>query len=330
MHDKLSREQIVDLLNYLGVNKIRDYGKDDIQFCCPIHGENTPSAGVSIEKQVFNCFSCHAHGSIAWLVYETLDEMRNLRQSEEFLENRYGISVKRLIFKGNDLKRYEDQFRVITKKSERFILPRTSIAPFKSGKETFQYFFDRGYTKDTVKRFLVGRDLVNETVTVPCLWEDEQIAGVVGRYIDPDRRKNERFKIYYNSPTGEFLFPLNKFKPIDGVGILVEGLFTALRMHEYGYTNTLATLTNSMTDIQGNICRSKCKRWIDLSDNDERGEIATKMYKEKLGKSVIFYSDKSYYPDREGVDDADKMTKKEVDNMIENVLSSKKKIRRYF
>ena len=63
MKTALTREDIVDLLNYLGSPHIKNIeGKDDIQFCCTVHGESNPSAGVSISKQQFNCFACHAHG----------------------------------------------------------------------------------------------------------------------------------------------------------------------------------------------------------------------------------------------------------------------------
>lgn len=34
----LTKEQIEDLLNYIGVCKIQFWKGDKIQFCCPIHG----------------------------------------------------------------------------------------------------------------------------------------------------------------------------------------------------------------------------------------------------------------------------------------------------
>lgn len=35
---RMSKEQVEDLLNYIGVDKIQDWKGSKIQFCCPIHG----------------------------------------------------------------------------------------------------------------------------------------------------------------------------------------------------------------------------------------------------------------------------------------------------
>lgn len=34
----LTKEQIEDLLEYIGVEKVGQWKGDNIQFCCPIHG----------------------------------------------------------------------------------------------------------------------------------------------------------------------------------------------------------------------------------------------------------------------------------------------------
>lgn len=34
----LSKEQIEDLLDYIGVEKVQQWKGSKIQFCCPIHG----------------------------------------------------------------------------------------------------------------------------------------------------------------------------------------------------------------------------------------------------------------------------------------------------
>ena len=46
MNNKLSKEQIEDLLEYCGTTPTfwRD---DDMLCCCPIHGESNPSMGVN-------------------------------------------------------------------------------------------------------------------------------------------------------------------------------------------------------------------------------------------------------------------------------------------
>ena len=39
MSNSVTREQLIDILGYIGSPKIiNKEGKDDVQFCCPIHG----------------------------------------------------------------------------------------------------------------------------------------------------------------------------------------------------------------------------------------------------------------------------------------------------
>lgn len=35
---RMSKEQVEDLLHYIGVDKIQEWKGSKIQFCCPIHG----------------------------------------------------------------------------------------------------------------------------------------------------------------------------------------------------------------------------------------------------------------------------------------------------
>ena len=36
----MTKEQVEDLLHYIGVDKIQEWKGNKIQFCCPIHGES--------------------------------------------------------------------------------------------------------------------------------------------------------------------------------------------------------------------------------------------------------------------------------------------------
>ncbi len=323
MENTLSRDQIVDLLKYIGTSKIIDRaGKDNIQYTCNIHGESNPSAGVSISKQIFHCFSCHATGGFSWLLFKSLpDEFKSTIQAEEFILTRYGVdlSAEDLSWTQN-LKRYDDFINTV--KESRFEMPRVKLAPFKSGKETYEYFYDRGFTKQTVKDFMIGRDLVNETVTIPVFWEDDVLAGILGRYIDPNRKHNQRYKIY-DFNTGALLYPINKFKVIDDSIILVEGTLDAIWMHQHGHFNTLATFTNSISGAQAEFVKSNCRKVIDMSDADLMGDTATKIYRKRLEKDLLFLTVKHAYP--EGKKDPCDCTGEEIEYMLSQKRSSIRK-----
>lgn len=329
MNTELTREQIVDLLYYLGASKIiNNEGKPNIQFTCTVHGESNPSAGFHVEKMSFHCFSCHEGGGLEWLIMKSMpEEFPNLGAVDKFIKERYGVDLSRVdMSQIKELRRYGDKsIKTIHQKIEKKVLPKSFLAPFKSGKETFKYFYDRGFTNDTVKHFKIGRDLENKTVTVPIFYDNEtELAGCIGRYIDPKRKKNERYKIYEVN-TGAVVFPQDKCKPIDGVLIVVEGLLDAVWMHQLGYTNTFATLTNSISNEQLKWLKKQgATRLLDMTDKDEMGDIATNIIKKKVGKVLRISDTKEYFPDH--CKDPQDMSEEEVQEVIDKALNSTKKV----
>lgn len=262
-------------------------------------GESNPSAGINLNYvpetsntslQVFNCLACGASGSIPKFLFLSLpDKFKNVSQAITFLNRRYGVDIgtKKRKEQGEltlNLKSYD---QLTTKEEARFELPLYKLAPYKSGKETYQYFYDRGLTKETVKKFMIGRDLDNQTVTVPIFWEDNSLCGIIGRYIDPNRPSNSRFKIY-EFPKGKTLFPLNHFRSDNGEIILVEGLFDAIYMHQLGYTNTLTTFNNSITTAQARMLSSLGNTVIDMIDNDIRGREGAEVMRKRLSHDFIW------------------------------------------
>lgn len=312
MRSGLNEEQIEDLLlNVLHSPKIMPWKGSKIQFCCPVHGESHPSAGIDIDfctedspnahYQVFHCFSCGASGTLPWLVHKSLpDRFKSVKKASDFLKERYDVSYNytHRDIKGG-IKRYDEQSEV---EDKRFELPKSFIAPFKSGKETYQYFFDRGFDKSDLQKFLIGRDLESETVTIPVFWEDGVLAGVIGRYIDKNRPKNMRFKIY-NFPKGHLIFPLDKLRVVNDTIIGVEAMFDVMMLHKWGFPNAVAMMGDGMSKKQADQIASRCKVFIDLFDNDKGGDIARKIAKERLGNRVLYLTP-TYYPEK-GKDPSD-------------------------
>ena len=318
----LNVEQIIDLLYYLGTDKVvYKPGNKWIQFNCTVHNESHPSAGVNIENNIYNCFSCGSSGTLDWLCYNSnKDEFKSVAKAREFLEKRYKVKFdeeNELDFIDlNDYDEVKNNKKIKLKKSqERTVLPIKTIAPYRSGKETYKYFFSRGFTKQTMIDFKVGRDIVNKTVTVPIFYEDKQLAGVIGRYISKNCPKNERYKVY-DFEKSSVTFPQDKLEVKDNTIILVEGLLDALWMHQNNYCNTQAILGNKLTRKQANYLKSKAKIFIRAFDNDEGGERA-KLSFDKLMSGVKVYD--VTYP--KGVKDVQEMDKSQLDYMFNNLHS---------
>lgn len=311
MSSRLSKEQIEDLLEYCGSYPTM-WRDEDMLVCCPVHGEHNPSMGVSAEKQICHCFSCGFAGDFAKLLSYSrpedfgLDkstedrlkktEFRAYRKARDLLASRYELEYREIGKRTRNIKRYEQSRNVYLKEDEKRVeLPRYKLAPFKSGKETYGFFFDRGFTKEEMKEFMIGRDVDNKTITIPVFYEDNVLAGIIGRYISKNRKKNQRYKIYFDFERSSVLYPLNKSKPIKGVAIIVEGQFDAIRMHRAGHTNTYALMTNTMSKKQAEWLCANCDCVIWVGDNDSRGlegrEKARKMLKDSIDFKIVDYPD---------------------------------------
>lgn len=341
MRMSLSKEQIEDLIEYCGSNPTQ-WRDEDMLICCPVHGESNPSCGVSAEKQVFHCFSCGASGSFAKFLYMSLPDefgydpstddtikktwFRAENRARQFLKDRYELEYRELGKKLRYVKRFEDlQDKTITLEESEKTIPLWKIAPFQSGKSTYKYFFDRGFGKEDVKKYMIGYDDVSKTITIPVFNEDNKLVGVIGRYISKKRKKNQRYKIYEHFNRSNFLYPLPYFKVIDDTIVLIEGQFDAIWCHKNGVENALAIMTDILSDEQVDFIMNHCSRVIYLGDNDDRGLEAREKNREKLkGKVEFFVVD---YPNH-GKDPCD-WSGKELHNMIDNAHSIvNRKIRR--
>lgn len=319
MGNNLSREQVVDILEYIGSSKIvNKEGKDDIQFCCTIHNEQNPSAGFSLSKQMFHCFSCHASGDITWLIYKSLpSEFSSLREVDEWLKDRYGVDFKSFDDKIKDriiLYEDEDETPKHKHKNERIVKPIYTLAPFHSGKSTYKYFFKRGFTKKTMHDRKIGYDSQSRTITVPVWYEDGELAGVLGRYIDPDRPKNKRYKIY-DFNTGDVLYNMDLVNPNNRTCILCEGLLDGLWLYQCGIENAFATLTNNISKTQFKFLKKHFDTIIDFSDCDEMGNRFTETLI-KYGQDFDLYTVKHLYPN--GCKDPQDCCAEDIEYMLEH------------
>ena len=313
----LTREQIKDILYEIGVTKIIDKaGKQNLQINCPIHGESTPSMGVHTETLQVHCFACHFSGSLQWLVYKAVDDFRSTFEVEKWISEKYGVTfdTKAQDRKAlSNLRRFEDRYVQNEVENKRHELKRTVLAPYKSGKETYTYFTKRGFTKKTMQDFKIGRDLESKTVTIPVFWEDGVLCGIVGRYIDPNRPSNSRYKLY-DFPKSTLTFPQDKLEVIDDTIIIVEGILDSLWLHQEGFPNAQAILGNEISKDQAKYLKSKAKNFIVMTDNDSGGERAVQRIKDYMGREVKLFS--VTYPS--GKKDPQEMTKEEIQYMLDN------------
>lgn len=319
----MREDDLRTLLEDLGLEKIKKSG-DNFQFCCPFHGERHPSAGIHIEKLIGKCFTCGETFTLPKLVAHVLDIP--IYKAINYIEEYFNVKFQQL-YVDFDI----EQKELFT----RFTLPHYYIAPFKSGKVFHKYMLDRGFTKDTLRNFLVGWDDEKLRVTIPLFYEDETLGGVIGRAVLNDKIDGKRnpeyevvygnspkYYIYEKAPVGEMLFPLNKVEVIDGTVILIEGTLDAMWLYQHGYTNTLCTFSNKMFNKSKKLYNQLyylnklgVKSVILFKDNDEAGKVGQEHDYKLLRDNFKVYK-VDYVSNKK---DPQSCTKDELDYMLSNI-----------
>ena len=318
------------ILRSLGMQRIKSTGGGkNIMFCCPYHAESNPSCGISPEKDTGACFSCGQSFNIVSLTMHVQ-------------ECSYKVAVKYLEPFG-----YEDDFEFTKKKkvlkrarkhagdyvqeNDGKYLPYYKLAPYKCGKHVPKYLLDRGFPKDIIKDFKVGWDRDSLRFIIPVLGSDgKELHGFVRGAILPYRvesgEKNPEYaEVYGDEPKYILDSTIVKSKTFYGLDhfmmskrkevILVEGFLDMIRMHSYGFYNTLGVINAEINYPQLALLKQMgAKRIISMLDNDAAGQHGSNALWKKARKDFILSA--IDYP--EGVNDPAEMSRDQVIEALEN------------
>jgi DNA primase len=289
----LTNENVDDLLAYVGVEKRGPWKRGKVNFCCPIHHESRPSAGIITASDgtgyIFSCFACGEKGGLPYFLYRAMpDSFRSISEAGRFISSRYREGLEEISAEfGDDLPEYGQA----PQEEVRRVLPESAIAAFRPGEGTHPYFYGRGFTIREVRHYGIGYDAENDAITIPVRWEDGKLAGVIGRYCDQSRPHNMRFKVY-GFPKGGLVWPLDKIcpPPHGGSLIVVEGMFDRMRLAQSGYPFSCSIMGMSMSEAQAGLIAGMAGRCVLLFDLDEagaRGRARAKKMLEKRGVEVF-------------------------------------------
>lgn len=275
---------------------------------CPFHDEKTPSFTVSELRQTFKCFGCGAGGDVFSFVQ--LKENVGFPEALRILADRAGISLESQADTGRSGPGKQDLARVNQWAQQVF---RQSYNG-DSGAAAREYVACRGISAEMVESFGIGFaldsfeglltkaqasrvglplleaaglvkrnnrggcfDTFRNRLMFPIIDATGRIVGFGGRTLGDDPAK------YLNSPaTALFdksvsLFGLNAARqPIAAAGraIVVEGYTDCIMAHQFGLTETIATLGTAMTDAHANLLRRYTDRVVLLFDSDQAGQRA--------------------------------------------------------
>lgn len=303
--------QIKSVIKSIGVDLVSETGNDYLCLC-PFHGNrNTPSFSVSKERGAFICFnpSCGEAGSIIELV-------KRMTGRNEFEAIRF-VKIKEI---ETDVDIEEQLNEILLDKPDFEEFSNDVIVSLSNNMvslpEGRAYMHSRGFTDETISYFNIGYSDNQKMVTVPVHSPDGTCVGLVGRHISEKRFKNSP-----GLPKNKTIFNIHRAKRVSPTAIITEASFDAMRVHQAGFPNAVATLGGHISKDNISLLNKYFTRIIIMTDNDEAGRSLGRNIASKLrGKDILWamYDNNTVYP--HGAKDVGDMTDAEIKQCILNAV----------
>lgn len=282
----------INLMDYATKNygfEFKDTGANLVPACCklPTHGhvDDTASLMYYRDTNSLYCHGCKNGGGII----EFVSMMEDIESKGEGF-----IEIIKLICKNEDIDcSFLDNKKPLDPKIEQELERRTVLAikyrnDLWTNKDSqgFQYLLSRGLTEQTIRNFSLGITAQNESkyglanisnrISIPIPNSTgKKILGFSFRTLDEDDKCK-----YINSVTDDVfhkgsifygwshaISDIRKLKHV----YVVEGYFDMISMHQIGLKNTVAMMTNRMTEDQIVLLGKYVKNVTLVIDQDAAG-----------------------------------------------------------
>lgn len=308
-----SAGQIKSIVKSIGLNLSTEVG-DQIAFYCPFHNNtHTPSCSINEGSGAWICFnpSCGESGSLNDLV-------KRVMHINDFQSLRLIMSHGKMTEDS-----FEDELNSLLEDKPEFVeFPQEVLDNLHRdlllSKEAQEYFAYRGINTESIKHFALGYSPKQNMVTVPVHSPDGIPVGIVGRSIS-----DKKFKNSTNLPKSKTLFNVHKAKRIGSNVIIVESSFDAIRVHQAGFPNVVATLGGHMSPENLNLLNRYFNKIIIMTDSDDAGRSLGSSIVSRLRNKDTLWASHEYgkiYP--HDAKDAGDMTDEEIKLCINNAVSN--------
>ena len=302
-----NRADIVEIISeYVILKKIGTNFKG----VCPFHQEKTPSFIVNPVKQIFHCFGCSAGGNVITFLmnynkmsfYDVVKDLADRTgvklvylEGEKDEEKELKESLKKINFYAKEFYKWSLNHKTHGEIGREYLKKRNisneSQEKFGIGyaqnswDSLYRYLTQQGFNLNLLEQsgLIVAKedksgyyDRFRNRIIFPILDERSDVIAFGGRTLVNNQAK------YINSPEtplyikGDHLYALNwakeSIRSQDYV-ILVEGYLDVITSHQYGFTNTVATLGTALTPNQARLLLrfTQSKKVIVCYDTDEAG-----------------------------------------------------------
>ena len=291
---------IRDTLHRGAVTIMNEMGTEMVAYC-PFHSnKNTPSFSINRYTGLWQCFNpdCNMRGGIRMLKKLLLNE--DYRDVE--------AASKDYVDKILSEDEHEEDFGDIEEQ-----LYNCKVS-YDFDQALLGVFLERGFDIETLEHFEVGYSSVKQRLVIPARDQFFNLVGLIGR-----ATRNDQIPRYLYStgfPKRKMLFNLHNAKVYDEV-IIVEGSLDAMKVHQAGYPNVVATLGAIITDTQMQLVKNYFDCITVIPDNDDAGcAMKDAIMEGARGKETYL----AECP--EGFKDAADLNSKQINYIIENKQNS--------
>jgi DNA primase len=143
---------IVEIVS--GYVHLKKRGKNYLGLC-PFHTEKTPSFTVSAEKQMYHCFGCGKGGNIFTFLME-MDKV-SFVEAVRSLAQKAGIDIPEESRPMTEEQTEFENYYAVCRFAGMYFF--RNLTESEDGKEALQYFYNRGFTDETIRTFGLGYSL---------------------------------------------------------------------------------------------------------------------------------------------------------------------------
>lgn len=289
LKDALSFQTV---LSHYAIKHSSDRVQD--QIACPFHEDDKPSCSVNKERGMFRCFGCNKQGNVLKFVclMEGLDD-----ELPEDLAKAAKISVEDILGRKSDEfsrsknskpKRHDQAQKSKTKpikETENVSLPAHN-EPLNFILQNIQTehpeFDKRGLSAEMVQTFGLGyydeKGMMKGRLVFPIHNREGELVAYCGRWHDDNPPEGEgKYKLPKGFNKSVELY--NQHRALDMLKkqdwnlplIIVEGYWSAIRLHEAGYP-VVATFGSDLSEKQALLISSIAEDAVIIYDGDEAGQ----------------------------------------------------------
>jgi DNA primase len=261
---------------------------------CPIHKGSSPNQfSVSIEKNVWNCFSECKHGGNVLDFIQKMEDVSILAAANKAIEwfhldrEEMSASSEQEAEEPSEAPKASEAPR--PKPAARPAPVQESVGPnkplnFRLDKLQREHPYlikERGLTIETIVDFGIGfcdKGMMAGRIAIPINNVEGKVVAYAGRSIVEPSDDNPKYKLPPGFRKSLEVFNLDRAikEPADKPLVIVEGFFDCMKIHQHGYRKVIALMGSTMSAAQEKLIRQHTdgnSHIIVMLDENEAGKF---------------------------------------------------------